>query len=355
MATAATGGPVVVTGATGYIAAHLIQQLLEQGYTVHSTVRSLAKKDKYAYLLELPGASERLKLFEADLNDAASFKECIQGAEYVLHVASPYSLTVEDPQRDLVDPAVNGTVAVLEICADTPSVKKVVITSSMAAVTDDFGLDHPYTEADWNETSSLTRNPYYYSKVRAEKAAYEFMEQRKDSIHFKLCTINPSIVLGPHLGKGVNASVETIQRLLNGEFPGVPNLCWTITDVREAAQAHILAMNTPEAEGRFLCCHGPFHLRDVCAVLRERYPNYAVPTANLPDWVVRMATAFESAGTRDYLQCNLGKVPNVDNTKSKEVLGLKYRPMEETVLDTAADLVQNNHVHERRSSSCAIM
>jgi dihydroflavonol-4-reductase len=96
----------------------------------------------------------------------------------------------------LVDPAVNGTVGVLEICAATPTVKKVVITASMAAVTDDYALDHPYTEADWNETSSLTRNPYFYSKVRAERAAYEFVEQRKGDIHFQLCTINPSIVLG---------------------------------------------------------------------------------------------------------------------------------------------------------------
>ena len=175
---------VLVTGATGYIGAWCVKSLLDKGYRVRGTVRDPNNTAKNAFLTALPGASpERLELVKGDLNVEAGWVSVIAGCDYVLHVASPYTLAAKDVQRELVDPAVNGTRFVFEACAKTPSVKRIVLTSSVAAVSDCFDewKTHVYSDKDWNTTSSLSRNPYYYSKVMAERWAWEFMDKQKPS------------------------------------------------------------------------------------------------------------------------------------------------------------------------------
>lgn len=165
---------VLITGATGFLGMHTIQQLLADGYHVRATVRSLKNEDKLKLLWSIEGANGRLELVEmGDLDkiDIDSVKPLLEGVGIVLHLASPYVITVNDPQRDLVDPAVNGTVSVLAAAHEVASVKKVVLTSSVAAIGDHFENGRVYTENDWNQTSSLKRMPYYYSKTLAEKAA----------------------------------------------------------------------------------------------------------------------------------------------------------------------------------------
>ena len=160
-----TAAPILVTGASGFIASRIVEQLLAKGYGVRGTVRSL-KTDKerdLAPLRALEGAADRLELVEADLLAEGSFDRAAAGCEYVMHTASPYVLDAKDPQRDLVDPAVSGTRNVLSACQRAATVKRVVLTSSMAAITDEPESDHVLTESDWNEKSSLERNPYYYS------------------------------------------------------------------------------------------------------------------------------------------------------------------------------------------------
>ena len=168
---------VVVTGATGFVASHVVKMLLEQGYTVRGTVRSLEKKEKFAHLKALPGADERLQLFAANLTDAGSFDEAVSGSDYVIHVASPYAMVVKDPQKDLVEPAVQGVQTVFESALKAKGVRRIVVTSSMAAITDSPKPKHTYTEEDWNEESNLGRNPYYYSKKLAEKRAWKLAEE----------------------------------------------------------------------------------------------------------------------------------------------------------------------------------
>ncbi|HEY6635889.1 MAG TPA: NAD-dependent epimerase/dehydratase family protein, partial [Acidimicrobiia bacterium] len=170
----ASSVPVVVTGATGFIAAEIVRQLLESGYEVRGTTRDVAAARASGELTSLPGADDRLHLVEVDLL-AGGLAEVVADAEYVIHVASPYTLVVADPQRDLVDPAVDGTRSVLEAAAHAGSMKRVVLTSSFAAI-GSGSRDTPYTESDWNEAASLGHSPYSYSKVMAERAAWEFVE-----------------------------------------------------------------------------------------------------------------------------------------------------------------------------------
>jgi dihydroflavonol-4-reductase len=313
----ATAAPVLVTGASGFIALHTIKQLLERGYRVRGTVRSLKDKSKNEPLTSLPHAAERLELVEADLNKPESFIPAVAGVEYVLHIASPYVLNVTDAQKDLVDPAVNGTVSVLQAAYDAGTVKRVVLTSSCAAISDSFDPSKVYTEADWNEMSSLTRNPYYYSKTLAEKAAWKFVEEKSDK--FDLVVINPFIVLGPALiPTQINESVHFYKQLLNGEMSiGGLDLYFGIVDVRDVALAHITAMETPTAKGRYICWNKTLPMKEAVEIMRSRLPAYArrLPTRQLPNFVVNIAAYFKDRGTKDFLHTNLGGLNEVPSER----------------------------------------
>lgn len=178
---------VAVTGASGFVASHLVAQLLSKKYRVRGSVRDAKKSAELTFLTGMD-TDGLLSLHSADLNQPDSFEETLSGAETVFHTASPYSLTVKDPQKDLVTPAEMGTLNILRQAARTKTVKRVVLTSSMAAITDEPD-GRVLTEDDWNEHSTLRRNPYYFSKVRAERAAWEFMREQKPD--FDLVVINP--------------------------------------------------------------------------------------------------------------------------------------------------------------------
>jgi len=214
-----TDNPICVTGASGFIASYVIRELLDGGYAVRGTVRGLTKGNTYEYLTSFPGAAERLELVQAELLTEGSYDEAIAGCEYVIHTASPYVLDVKDPQLDLVDPALKGTLNVLQACAKAGSVKKVVLTSSVAAGFDEPVSGHVYAEKDWNETSSLTRNPYFYSKTLAERSAWEFVE--KENPAFELVVINPGVVIGASLVPSLNTSNQILRDVLAGTYPMV--------------------------------------------------------------------------------------------------------------------------------------
>ena len=343
---------VCVTGAAGFVASWLVRELLEKGVLVRGTVRRVASAD---HLRALPGAVERLELVEADLTVPGSFEAAVRGCTVVFHTASPYVIQVDDPQRDLVDPAVNGTLDVLRACVKASDVARVVLTSSMAAVTDEPDASQVLTEADWNEKSTLQRNPYYLSKTMAERAAWTFVERERPS--FDLVAMNPFMIMGPSLGPGLNVSNKIVADLVNGVYPGILSLTWGVVDVRDVAHAHVRAAEVREAQGRYLLVQEPpVSMRTIVGWLREagygdgtRLPSRAMDNA-LGNLLVKLNAYLQPPGVASYLRTHIGRVPRYDASKARTDLGLTLRPTRETVLDTARDLEQQGHIAGRRGA-----
>jgi dihydroflavonol-4-reductase len=345
-----TEAPVLVTGASGFIASHIVDQLLSAGYRVRGTVRS-PSSSKHAHLTALPGALDRLELVGADLLTPHAFDEAVAGCEYVLHTASPYQLDVADPQRDLVDPAVNGTLSVLESCMRSGSVRRVVLTSSGAAITDRAN-GHVNTEGDWNTGSSLTRNPYYFSKTLAEQTAWSFLEQ--GGIGFDLVAVNPFYVIGPSLGPEMNTSHSFFTGSTNGTVPAILALEWPLVDVRDVAGAHVLAMERPAARGRYVVAAGIRSMRQVVDLLKANGwgDRYSLPSIGLDGGfgvaLSKVVAALQPSGRRDYLMNHLGGSMKFDNSKVKSDLGLVFRDVDQTILETMEDLERWGHLGKRR-------
>ncbi len=343
-----TTTPVLVTGASGFIATRIVEQLLAAGYRVRGTVRSLSKEKELAVLRGLPGAAERLELVAADLLTPGAFTGPVSGCEYVLHTASPYVLDAKDPQKDLVDPAVMGTRNVLEASAAARTVKRVVLTSSMAAITDEPEGDHVLTENDWNVKSSLERNPYYYSKTLAEKEGWSFVEEKKPG--FDLVVINPFLVIGPSFQPAINTSNQMFVDLLKGVYPGVMNLTWGFVDVRDVAAAHVRAMESPAAKGRYICAGDTMPMRSLVELLTQNgwAKGNKLPTLGMDcavgDFAVRLSSYLQPKGVGSYLRTHVGRVPRYDTSKIRRELGVVFRPVADSILDTMNDLAKWGHV-----------
>jgi dihydroflavonol-4-reductase len=340
---------VCVTGASGFVASWLVRELLERGVTVRGTVRRVASAD---HLRALPGAVERLELVEADLTVPGSFEPAVRGCAAVFHTASPYVIQVDNPQRDLVDPAVSGTLDVLRACVKAGDVSRVVLTSSMAAVTDEPDESRVLTEADWNEKSTLQRNPYYLSKTMAERAAWTFVEREKPS--FDLVAMNPFVVMGPSLGPGLNVSNQIIADMVNGVYPGILSMTWGIVDVRDVAHAHVRAAEVKPARGRYLLVQEPaVSMRTIVGWLREagygdgtKLPSRGLDNA-FGNLLVTLNSYVQPPGVGSYLRTHIGRVPRFTASKARTELGLSFRPTRETVLDTARDLERQGHLVRR--------
>jgi dihydroflavonol-4-reductase len=346
----ATDAPILVTGATGFVASRIVEQLLSMGRRVRGTVRSMTRGRDLSPLRSMPGAAG-LELVEADLLAEGSFDRAAEGCSCVLHTASPYTLTVTDPQRELVTPAVNGTINVLASC-ERARVNRVILTSSMAAVTDEPESDRVLTENDWNTRSSLERNPYYYSKTLAERAAWDFVQQRRP--WFDLVSINPFLIVGPSLVPGLNTSNQIFVDLLKGTYPGIVGLTWGFVDVRDVATAHIRAMDVPSASGRYICAGEAASMRTVVGLLKKHgWANgYKLPATGLDNpvgnMIVRLGSHLQPSGVGSYLRTHVGRVPRYDTSKITRELGMNFRPLEQTIVETMADLQRWGHLPSRR-------
>jgi dihydroflavonol-4-reductase len=338
--------PVLVTGATGHVAGVLIQQLLELGLTVHATVRDPSATARLQYLSDLAEKAEGcIKFFKGDLLEEGSFAEGMKGCSIVFHTASPVIMTkVSNPQKDLVDPAVNGTRNVLNEATKAGTVKRIVLTSSCAAIYCDTSdtyetPDHKLTEDHWNTGASLDYYPYAYSKTKAELAAWEVAGSQTN---WTLVVMNPNVVIGPGVRyHETSESFQLIKRIGGGEWQwGCPNLCKAMVDVRDVAQAHIVAAyDSEKAKGRYILAGTNTSVYEVACILREQFPNYPIPQWTIPKLIVWLVAPYAAGLDRRFILNNVNVPVNLDNSKSKRDLGLHYRSLSESLRDMFQQMI----------------
>ncbi|KAL0459188.1 UNVERIFIED_CONTAM: Cinnamoyl-CoA reductase 1 [Sesamum latifolium] len=377
---------VCVTGASGYIASWIVKLLLQRGYTVKACVRDLNDPKKTQHLLALDGAKERLQLIKANLLDEGSFDAAVDGCDGVFHTASPFHDPGDNPQAELIDPALKGTLNVLGSCAKSPTLKRVVLTASVGSVyvnertrSPEVVIDETWwsdldfcrrTQADLIDpalkgtlnvlgscaktpsvkrvvlTSSIVavffngkpRTPevvvdetwwsdpefckqmqqwYMLSKTLAEDAAWKFVKEKG----IDMVAINPSMVIGPLLQPTLNTSSASILNLINGA-KAYPNLTAGWVNVKDVANAHVLAYENPSANGRYCMVESVAHFSEVVKILHELYPNLQLPEK----------CANDKPLTPTY---------QVSKERAKS-LGVEFTPLKESLKETAESLKEKN-------------
>ncbi|XP_015887113.3 phenylacetaldehyde reductase [Ziziphus jujuba] len=269
---------VCVTGASGYIASWLVKLLLERGFIVKASVRNPDDPKKTEHLLSLEGAKERLHLLRADLLEEGSFDALVEGCEGVFHTAAPAMLSTNDPQAEIIEPTVKGTLNVLRSCVKVPSVKRVVITSSMASVFDNrkpLNSDEVVDETWFSDPvyCKEKKNWYVLSKILAEKAAWKFAKENG----IDLVTIHPGIVIGPLLQPTLNLSLAIVLNLIKDGGKTSPLSVFSTADVRDVAFTHIQAFEVPSASGRYCVVGHVLHNYEALKILKELYPALSIP------------------------------------------------------------------------------
>lgn len=325
-------GVVLVTGGSGYIAGFLIRKLLDEGWTVRTTVRSEAR---VAELKRTYG--DELDVSVADLMADTGWAEAVAGCTHVAHVASPLPAGAVRHEDELIVPARDGALRVLR-AARGAGVERFVMTSSTAAV----GYGRPdktrFTEADWTDPTSPDAYPYVRSKTIAERVARDWVAREGGNMEF--VTINPGAVLGPVHGADFSASIEAVKKVLEGSLPGLPNFGFPLVDVRDVADIHHRALVTPGLAGERFIAAGSFHwMADIAAVLRRELGPQArrVPTRRLPDFVVRALALFDPVVRQ--VKGELGRVREMDAAHARALLGWVPRPAEESIIATARSLL----------------
>lgn len=312
---------VLVTGASGYVAGQVIAELREHGYDVRGTARR-----------PVDGLAD---VVTADLSRDDGWDLAVDGCSYVMHVASPFPSRTPKSDDELVRPAVDGTLRVLRAAASA-GVKRVVLTSSTAAVSSGLPDGRVFTEADWSDVDRSA--PYQKSKTLAERAAWEFAE----SAGIELVAVNPGMVLGPLRTPVVGTSVAVVRLLLTRGLPAVPRMGFALVDVRDVAVAHRLALETPSAAGnRYILAGEHMWLGEIADVLAEAYNprGYRVPTGAMPTWLLRLVARFDST-VRQGLPF-AGRWERVSADKARRELGWTMRPAAETILATAESLIEH--------------
>jgi dihydroflavonol-4-reductase len=280
-----------------------------------------------------------IEFVEADLSSDAGWAEAVKGCEFVQHVASPFPAVHPKDEMALIRPARDGALRVLK-AAKAAGVKRVVLTSSMAAIAYGHGDNRAEVsdETMWSNPEGPDNTPYTKSKTIAERAAWDYVNGEGKGL--ELVTINPTGIMGPALSADVSTSLEIPIRLLNGKTPGLPRLGFSFVDVRDVAECHVKAMEIPEAAGqRFLATEGFLWFSEAAAILRKAFPAYdsKIPKRNVPDWLLKVMAVFQPIYKQTVTE--LGRTRKASNAKATRVLGVTFRKAEEALIASAASLI----------------
>ncbi len=278
---------VCVTGAAGFIAGHVIIDLLDDGNTVHATVRDLGDDTKRSHLDVLKERySGKLKLFEADLLEPGSLDAALEGCDALIHTAAAVILAAPDPQKQIIDVAVKGTQNVLDSVARTPSVKRIVMTSSIAAVMSYDQQDKTYTEDDWCTSDDIWLNPYGMGKTQSERLLWEFADKHADRV--QAVAINPSVVIGRPLAKHhIRSSLSFIRDLVGWTYPACAPMRFPLVDVGDVSKGHVRALTSDRGAGhRVIFSDRQMSILEVSKVLSRKYKT---PMRVLPKLILYIA------------------------------------------------------------------
>ncbi|CAK9003332.1 Phenylacetaldehyde reductase (2-phenylethanol synthase) [Durusdinium trenchii] len=336
-------GKILVSGVTGYIGSHVARAFLDAGYQVRGTVRNVNKKVKH--LQQWIDNGDALELVQADLLDEGSWGPACEGCDFLAHVASPFLLEVTEKQAEekLYKPAVAGTMNVLR-AAHKAGVRKVVLTSSIAAIENGPHPKELMSEPEKLWSSIDKGHPYMRSKTMAERAAWDFVKEQSEAGNevFTLATINPSLVIGPPLGSANATSHEAVRRMLNREMPGFPNMFQSTVSVLDVAKAHVRALEVPEADGeRFALAGQDTNFLDWCKTLRAEFKQYGynVPTMRIPKFLIRIASLCDPSVKTILPKVDQPSYP-VSHEKAERVLGIQFADEKETIIAHAHACLQ---------------
>lgn len=333
---------VLVTGGSGFLAGWCMVELLGRGYEVRTTVRDLGREREVREAVSMGGQDdEKIAVLAADLTSDEGWQEAVAGCDYVLHVASPFPPVQPKDPDELIVPAREGTLRVLR-AALTAGVKRIVVTSSVAAIAGGAKTPGPLSEGDWTDLDFDGLSPYVRSKTIAEQAAWDLV--REQGAEQRLATVNPGAILGPLLSRDASYSLEAIERLLKG-IPGTPKVGFSFVDARDVAALQVKAMLASEAGGqRFIAVAEFLWMAEVAAILRRELGADAakVPTRGVPNLAVRAMALFDP-GIRSITN-QLGKKLTYSSAKAETMLGWTPRPLEQTIAETGRSMVERRLV-----------
>lgn len=322
---------VLVTGISGYVGQHVAAQLLNNGYEVVGTVRSLSKSSAPKASLASVAPVDKLTFVEADLLSDAGWNAAVAGCDFVMHLASPFFLAEPKDENDMIRPAVQGTQRVLA-AAKNAGVKRVVLTSSVVAMTSGLPSGRYDTDA-WSNIEAKI-GAYAKSKTLAERAAWEFVT----GTSMELVAINPGFILGPPLGAvGDGQSESLFSDLIAGKMPMIPDIAMSMVDVRDVARLHVAALEIPDAAGkRFIAAtEQPIAMAHLAGVLKDA--GYSkVPSRKAPNFAIKFMALFDREAKGMVPQ--LGVRISYDNQATYDVLKWEPTPLDTTFVEMAKSI-----------------
>ncbi|SES04232.1 dihydroflavonol-4-reductase [Tranquillimonas rosea] len=337
---------VLVTGATGFIAKHIVLKLLDRGHTVVASARSKRREGELRAALGPnltdQNALERLHVVALDLDKDEGWDAAMQDVDVLIHTASPFPMAQPEEESLVVRPAVDGTLRALG-AAHRAGVKRTILTSSSVAVMNTSLSDGrpAYDETDWSDTDDPRATPYVKSKTLAERAAWDFVET--EAAEMQLTTINPALVVGAPLDGNFGTSVQLIQRILNHQDPIQPPLGFPCVDVRDVAEMHVRAMERVETAGRRYIAAAEFlWLREMAEQLKATFPDRKIATREAPSWLVRILARVDR--TIAAVAPNLDRRDEVSNARARDEMGMTFADPRESVVACARFLIENGLV-----------
>ncbi len=332
---------VLLTGISGWIAKHTAIELLNKGYEVLGTVRNKDLINQTKETIKKHAPIENLSFIELDLLKNDGWDKAAKGCKYIFHIASPFPMKVSRDREFLLPVAVDGTLRVLNAGINA-GVEQIIKTSSIVAMFRKPNRSNPYTfgENDWTDENWIEGvNDYFLSKTKAEKAAWKLMESK--GLKSKLTTINPGGVFGDALDKKGGTSIEYVRQFLKGKFPGAPKFAVLISDVKDIAKAHVACIGNTKVGGRRLIVGKEVKkLVELSQLMAEAMPEYAkkLPKKELPNFMVKLISYIDSSAKM--MIPDLGILMQTDTSYSEELLGFKFKPAKDCIIENAKSVVQ---------------